>query len=41
MPRAAGTWELLQWEIAKLQAHEDFGITDDMWKEIPDTRFNG
>ena len=29
------------WEIAKRQAREDFGMTDDMWKEIPDTRFNG
>ncbi|MDX2147186.1 MAG: hypothetical protein SFZ23_06650 [Planctomycetota bacterium] len=29
------------WEIAKRQAREDFGITDDMWKEIPNTRFNG
>ena len=29
------------WEIAKRQAREDFGVSDDQWKEIADTRFNG
>ncbi len=25
------------WEMAKRHAFEDFGITDTMWREIPDT----
>lgn len=29
------------WGIAKLQAREDYGITEDQWKEVPDTFFNG
>ena len=29
------------WDIAKRQAREDFGVLDDQWKEIPDTHFNG
>jgi len=29
------------WDIAKRQAREDFGVADDQWKEIPDTFFNG
>lgn len=28
------------WEIAKAAAFEDYGITEDQWKQIPDTRFN-
>jgi hypothetical protein len=29
------------WEVAKRSALRRFGVTDDQWKEIPDTRFNG
>jgi len=29
------------WAMAKRSALQDYGITEDMWKEIPDTRFNG
>jgi len=29
------------WAMAKRAALQDYGITEDMWKEIPDTRFNG
>jgi hypothetical protein len=29
------------WAMAKRAALQDYGITDEMWKEIPDTRFNG
>jgi len=25
------------WAMAKQHALEDFGVTDDMWREIPDT----
>ncbi|MBX3362564.1 MAG: hypothetical protein KF912_13530 [Phycisphaeraceae bacterium] len=29
------------WEMAKIAALEDYGITEDQWKEAPDTRFRG
>jgi hypothetical protein len=29
------------WRIAKLAALEDYGITDAMWREIPDTGIMG
>ena len=29
------------WEIAKLSAQRRFNISDDQWREIPDTCFNG
>lgn len=29
------------WTIAKMAAREHYGITDDAWREVPDTRFNG
>jgi hypothetical protein len=29
------------WQIAKRQALDDFGVTEDQWTEIPDTFFNG
>jgi len=29
------------WAMAKRAALHDFGIDDDQWTEIPDTRFNG
>lgn len=29
------------WRIAKLAAFEDYGITEGMWKSVPDTHFNG
>ena len=25
------------WQHARLQALEDYGVSDDMWREIPDT----
>jgi hypothetical protein len=29
------------WAIAKLQALEDYGVTDEMWREVPDTGIMG
>ena len=29
------------WPMAKRAALQDYGITEEMWKEIPDTKFNG
>jgi hypothetical protein len=29
------------WNMAKIAALEDYGITDDQWKEIPDPRYRG
>ena len=29
------------WAMAKRAALQDYGIADGMWKEIPDTHFNG
>jgi hypothetical protein len=29
------------WKIAKLQALEDFGVTEVLWREIPDTGIMG
>jgi hypothetical protein len=29
------------WDMARSQARDDFGVTDDQWREIPDTAFNG
>jgi hypothetical protein len=29
------------WAMAKRAAAQDYAITEDRWKEIPDTRFNG
>jgi hypothetical protein len=29
------------WPIAKMQALEDYGVTEEMWREIPDTHVMG
>lgn len=29
------------WPMAKRAASHDYAITDDQWREIPDTKFNG
>ena len=29
------------WAMAKRAALQDYGITEDRWTEIPNTRFNG
>ena len=29
------------WATGRRAALQDYGVTEDMWKEIPDTRFNG
>ena len=29
------------WAMAKRAASQDYGIADDVWREIPETGFNG
>ena len=29
------------WNMAKLAALQDYGVTDDLWREIPDTGIMG
>ena len=29
------------WAMAKRAALQDYGIEEPMWREVPDTRFNG
>lgn len=29
------------WAMAKRAAGHDYGVTDAMWREIPNTKFNG
>ncbi|MBL9092771.1 MAG: hypothetical protein JNL96_16245 [Planctomycetaceae bacterium] len=29
------------WPMARRAALHDYGITDDQWREVPDTKFNG